>query len=141
MNTITVDELMRRMVSGEHIHLIDVREPHEYAESNLGGKLVPLGKIQTMQTEELDDLKEEEVLPSMDLLQQTNKMKVTIMMRKAVTEVEEVNLYMILLQEIGMSTKIKISQFIEEVEEEPMLLCMDLPQLGIKHLKKNLVKI
>ena len=62
MRNITVDELKRRMDAGEKINLIDCREPHEYAEANLGGKLVPLGKIQTMQVEDLEDLKEEEVI-------------------------------------------------------------------------------
>jgi rhodanese-related sulfurtransferase len=50
------------MDRGEKINLIDCREPHEYAESNLGGKLVPLGKIQTMQIDDLEDLKDEEVI-------------------------------------------------------------------------------
>ena len=62
MQTITVEELKVRMDAGEKPNLIDVREPHENAEFNIGGKLIPLGKIQTMQTEELDDLKEEEVI-------------------------------------------------------------------------------
>lgn len=62
MQTITVEELKSRMDAGEKINLIDVREPHENADFNIGGKLIPLGKIQTMQTEELDDLKEEEVI-------------------------------------------------------------------------------
>lgn len=62
MQNITVDELKRRMDSGEKINLIDCREPHEYAEANIGGRLVPLGKIQTMQVEELEDLKDEEVI-------------------------------------------------------------------------------
>lgn len=62
MKTITVDELKARMDSGEKINLIDVREPHEYEEANLGGKLVPLGKIQTMQVDDLDDLKDQEVI-------------------------------------------------------------------------------
>ncbi len=62
MNNITVEQLKERMDRGEKINLIDCREPHEYAEANLGGKLVPLGKIQTMQIEELEDLKEEEVI-------------------------------------------------------------------------------
>ena len=61
MKNITVEELKARLDAGEKINLIDCREPNEYAEFNIGGKLVPLGKIQTMQTEELDDLKEEEV--------------------------------------------------------------------------------
>ncbi|HUR66409.1 MAG TPA: rhodanese-like domain-containing protein [Chitinophagaceae bacterium] len=62
MQNITVEELKSRMDAGEKINLIDVREPHEHAEFNIGGQLVPLGKIQTMQTEELDDLKEEEII-------------------------------------------------------------------------------
>lgn len=62
MQTITVEELKTRMDAGEKINLIDVREPHEFAEFNIGGKLIPLGKIQTMQTDELDDLKEEEII-------------------------------------------------------------------------------
>jgi rhodanese-related sulfurtransferase len=62
MKNITVEELKQRIDSGEKINLIDCREPHEYAEGNLGGKLVPLGKIQTMQIEDLEDLKEEEVI-------------------------------------------------------------------------------
>lgn len=62
MKTITVEQLKQKLDKGEKINLIDVREPHEYAEANLGGKLVPLGKIQTMQIEELEDLKDEEVI-------------------------------------------------------------------------------
>ena len=62
MTQITVDELKARIDSGEKINLIDCREPHEYEEANLGGKLVPLGKIQTMQVDELEDLKDEEVI-------------------------------------------------------------------------------
>ena len=62
MNNITVDELKKRMDRGEKINLIDCREPHEYAEFNLGGKLIPLGKFQTMQVDELDNLKNEEVI-------------------------------------------------------------------------------
>jgi rhodanese-related sulfurtransferase len=62
MQQITVEELKARMDAGEKINLIDVREPHEYAEFNIGGQLIPLGKIQTMQTEELDDLKDEEII-------------------------------------------------------------------------------
>ena len=62
MKNISVEELKAKMDSGEKINLIDCREPHEYEEANLGGKLVPLGKIQTMQIEDLEDLKEEEVI-------------------------------------------------------------------------------
>jgi rhodanese-related sulfurtransferase len=62
MKNITVEELKQKLDSGQKINLIDCREPHEYAEANLGGKLVPLGKIQTMQIEDIEDLKEEEVI-------------------------------------------------------------------------------
>lgn len=50
------------MDAGEKLNLIDVREPNEYQEFNIGAKLVPLGKIQSMQADELDDLKDEEVI-------------------------------------------------------------------------------
>jgi rhodanese-related sulfurtransferase len=62
MQNITAEEVKSRLDNGETLHLIDVREPHEHAEFNIGGQLIPLGKIQTMQVEELDDLKEEEVI-------------------------------------------------------------------------------
>ena len=50
------------MDAGEKLNIIDVREPHEYADFNIGAKLIPLGKIQTMQIDEIEDLKEEEVI-------------------------------------------------------------------------------
>lgn len=63
MTHISVDDLKARMDRGEKITLIDVREPHEYAEANIAGaRLFPLGKIQTMQVDDLEDLKEEEVI-------------------------------------------------------------------------------
>jgi rhodanese-related sulfurtransferase len=62
MNTITVEELKRRMDAGEKINLIDVREPAEYAEFNIGGQLIPLGQIQAMQIDEIEDLKDQEVI-------------------------------------------------------------------------------
>ena len=49
-----VPDVKRRMDAGEKLHLIDVREPHEYAEFNIGAKLIPLGQIQTMQVEEIE---------------------------------------------------------------------------------------
>ena len=62
MKNITVEELKKRIDAGEQLHIIDVREPWEYTEFNIGGKLIPLGKITGMQTEELDDLKDEELI-------------------------------------------------------------------------------
>ena len=61
MKSITVADLKAKLDAGEQINLVDVREPHEYDEVNLGGKLVPLGKIQTMQVEDLEDMKDEPV--------------------------------------------------------------------------------
>ncbi len=62
MTTITADEVKFRLDSGEKINLVDVREPHENAEFNIGGILLPLGKVQTMQIEDIDDFKNEEVI-------------------------------------------------------------------------------
>jgi rhodanese-related sulfurtransferase len=62
MKSITVEQLKARMDAGEKLHIIDVREPNEYQEFNIGAQLVPLGKIQSMQADELDDLKNEEVI-------------------------------------------------------------------------------
>jgi rhodanese-related sulfurtransferase len=62
MKTITVEELKERLDRGEKVNLIDVREPHEYEEVNMGGKLVPLPKILSMQIDEIEDLKDEEVV-------------------------------------------------------------------------------
>ncbi len=62
MITITAEEVKTRLDAGEAINLVDVREPAEHAEFNIGGILLPLGKIQTMQTDDIDDLKNEEVI-------------------------------------------------------------------------------
>lgn len=62
MENITVDELKSRLDKGEKLNLIDVREPDEYAETNIGAKLIPLGKIMGMQIEEIEDLKGEELI-------------------------------------------------------------------------------
>jgi rhodanese-related sulfurtransferase len=62
MITITVDEVKARLDAGEAINLVDVREPAEHAAFNIGGILLPLGKIQTMQTDDIAELKNEEVI-------------------------------------------------------------------------------
>ena len=62
MQNITVSELKSRLDNGEKINLIDVREPHEFSEFNISGKLIPLGKIQSMQIDEIEDLKEKEIV-------------------------------------------------------------------------------
>jgi len=45
MNDITAIELRDRINAGEHLLIIDVREQHEFDESNLGGRLIPLGTL------------------------------------------------------------------------------------------------
>ena len=62
MQNITIDEVKNRLTAGQKINLIDVREPDENAAFNIGGMLLPLGKIQSMQVEELEDMKEEEIV-------------------------------------------------------------------------------
>lgn len=62
MKYITVQELKSRLDAGEKLHIIDVREPAEYAEFNINGQLIPLGKIMSMQLEELDGLQDEELI-------------------------------------------------------------------------------
>ena len=62
MQTITAEEVKSRLNAGEKLNLVDVREPNENADFNIGGRLVPLGKIQTMQTDQLDDLKDSEII-------------------------------------------------------------------------------
>ena len=61
MQVIEATELKQRMVS-EKINLIDVRQPEEHAEFNIGGILLPLGNIMSMQIEEIEDLRNEEVV-------------------------------------------------------------------------------
>ena len=62
MQTISVAELKDRMDAGENIHLVDVREPIENAEFNIGGILLPLGDIQNMQTDVIDEWKDDEIV-------------------------------------------------------------------------------
>lgn len=62
MTNITAEEVKKRLDAGEKLNLVDVREPHENAEFNIGGILLPLGKIQSMQVEDIEDLKNEEVI-------------------------------------------------------------------------------
>ncbi|SDG24556.1 rhodanese-like domain-containing protein [Chitinophaga filiformis] len=62
MENISATELKKRMDNGESLNIVDVREPHEHAEFNIGGILVPLGDIRAMQVDELEDLKDQEVI-------------------------------------------------------------------------------
>lgn len=54
MEDITAIELKTRLVNGEKILILDVREPYEYDECRIeGSKLVPLGELR----DQIDDLK------------------------------------------------------------------------------------
>ncbi|HRN55263.1 MAG TPA: rhodanese-like domain-containing protein [Agriterribacter sp.] len=62
MHTITVEQLKARIDAGEELHLVDVREPHENAEFNIGGTLLPVGHIRNMHIDAIEDLKDKEVI-------------------------------------------------------------------------------
>ena len=62
MEQITVTELKQRLEKGENLNLLDVREDSERAEFNIGGKHIPLGKIQLFELEELDGWKDQEII-------------------------------------------------------------------------------
>ena len=62
MQQITVDELKARMDAGEKLNVIDVREDIERADFNIGGTHLRLRRIQDMAIEEIEDLKDEEVI-------------------------------------------------------------------------------
>ena len=45
MKEVTVRELKKMMDDKEDFQLIDVREPHEHQFTNIGGELIPMGKV------------------------------------------------------------------------------------------------
>lgn len=58
---ITVQELRQKLESGENFVFIDVREPWEYEEFNLGARSMPIGDIMNKMWE-LEDHKEDEIV-------------------------------------------------------------------------------
>lgn len=62
MQTITPEQVKQRLDAGEQLNLLDVREPSENAEFNIGGQLHPLGKIRDLEIDELESLKDQEVI-------------------------------------------------------------------------------
>ncbi len=62
MQIITADEVKERLDKGEELYLLDVREPHERAEFNISGTFIPLGKIQNMMVDEIEEWKDKEVI-------------------------------------------------------------------------------
>ena len=61
MQDITVDELKQRMDKNEDLVVIDVREPFEYDEFNIGAQNIPMGEI-PHRLAELEPYKEQEVI-------------------------------------------------------------------------------
>ncbi|HSN08521.1 MAG TPA: rhodanese-like domain-containing protein [Hanamia sp.] len=62
MMNISPEEVKERLDKGEKLNLVDVRQPEEVAEYNIGGVALPLGNIQNMLIEDIEDLKNQEVI-------------------------------------------------------------------------------
>jgi len=62
MQTITVEELKARLDAGEKLNLLDVREDIERADFHIGGTHFRLKRIQEMAIEDIENLKDEEVI-------------------------------------------------------------------------------
>jgi rhodanese-related sulfurtransferase len=62
MESISVEELKQQMDNGETVNLVDVREPSEHEEFNIGGTLIPLGRIRALDVDELEPLMDEEII-------------------------------------------------------------------------------
>jgi rhodanese-related sulfurtransferase len=58
---ISVLDLKQKMERGENFVLIDVREPYEHEEFNVGGNLIPLGMV-TAALEGLESHKNDEIV-------------------------------------------------------------------------------
>ena len=54
---ISAEELKSLKDNGEEVFVLDVREPYEFDEVNMGGHLIPLGEL-PMKLDELSDKKE-----------------------------------------------------------------------------------
>lgn len=62
MTNISVAKLKERMACNDPLNLLDVREPDERLEFNIGGVFIPLGQVMIMQTAEIENLKNEEII-------------------------------------------------------------------------------
>ena len=62
MTNISPEEVKERLDKGEKLNLVDVRQPEETAEYNIGGIALPIGNIQNLQIEDIEDLKNKEVI-------------------------------------------------------------------------------
>ena len=62
MKNISVTEVKSRLQAGENLNLVDVREPEENADFNIGGIVLPLEKIQNLEFDDIEELKDEEII-------------------------------------------------------------------------------
>ena len=62
MQTISSTELKKKLDANEAVVLVDVREPEEHAAYNIGGILLPLGNILSMQVDAIDEFKDQTVV-------------------------------------------------------------------------------
>jgi rhodanese-related sulfurtransferase len=61
MEDITPEELKERIDNKENLNIIDVREPWEYEEKNIGAKLIPLNSLPN-KIKEIEHLKDQELI-------------------------------------------------------------------------------
>ena len=61
MSDITVEELKEKLDNNEEFVFIDVREPYEYEDFNLGAQLIPLGSL-IGSLNELEEHKDDEIV-------------------------------------------------------------------------------
>jgi rhodanese-related sulfurtransferase len=57
-----VKEVQSRIEAGDNLNLLDVREPIEHDDFNIGGILLPLGDIRVGDTTTIDHLKDQEII-------------------------------------------------------------------------------
>jgi rhodanese-related sulfurtransferase len=62
MKTMNVKEVQSRIEAGDNLNLLDVREPMEHDDFNIGGILLPLGDIRVGDTTSIDHLKDQEII-------------------------------------------------------------------------------
>lgn len=62
MKHINVDDLKVRIDAGEKLNILDVREDIERTDFNIGGTHLRLGRIQEMAIDDIEDLKDQEVI-------------------------------------------------------------------------------
>jgi rhodanese-related sulfurtransferase len=62
MRVISVEQLKNKLEHNEDFLFLDVREPAEFAEANLGAQLIPLGQIAAMQIDDLEDYRDKEIV-------------------------------------------------------------------------------